>query len=193
MRKLLRLIPLPMAVAAVIAFPAVASATVMPGTYIATVSFANAPQGTHFANGSTAPTCIVGTDLSIACGDGTAANQPYTLQGVGHTNATLNLVATYTSQIQCTNHGKQVVEAQQKTAGLPGGPQTLHSDKNGNMTVPAASLPAPPAPGTTPATNPCPNPNWTATVLSTTLTSFDYTLTFEGFNNPFIEITKTDP
>jgi hypothetical protein len=190
MRKRLKLLTLATVVAAAMAaFPAVAAASVSPGTYTATVTAANAPTGTHFGNGSTAPTCIVGGDLSITCGDGAAADQPYTLQGVGHTNATLNLVATYTEQIQCTNHGKQVVVAQQKTTGLSGGPVTLRSDKNGSMTVPAAAIPAPPQPGTTPSTNPCPNPNWTATVLSTTLDSFDYTLTFQGFSGlPYIEV-----
>src|SRR5438105_9061642 len=144
MRRPVRLLALGTVVAAAVAFPAVAAATVSPGTYTTSspgsfINYANAPQGTHFANGSTAPTCIVASDLSISCGDGANADQPYTLGGVGHTRATLNLVATYTEQVQCTNHGKQVVEAQQRTAGLPGGPQTWPSDKNGNTTVTPAA------------------------------------------------------
>ena len=198
MRRPVRLLALGTVVAAAVAFPAVAAATVSPGTYTTSspgsfINYANAPQGTHFANGSTAPTCIVASDLSISCGDGANADQPYTLGGVGHTRATLNLVATYTEQVQCTNHGKQVVEAQQRTAGLPGGPQTLPSDKNGNTTVPPAALPAPPGQDSSGSGAPCPNRNWTWTVLSTTLDSFDYTLTFSRFSSPFIQISATDP
>jgi hypothetical protein len=57
------------------------------------------------------------------------------------------------------------------------------------MTVPATSV----SPATTGSSNPCPNPNWTPTVESTTLNSFDYTLTFKGFSSPAIEISATDP
>jgi hypothetical protein len=41
----------------------------------------------------------------------------------------------------------------------------------------------------------CPNPNWTPVIRGGTLTlvSFSYTLTFEGFSAPAIEISQTDP
>lgn len=173
------------------AFPAVASAVIPSATYPSTVNDANAPTGTHFANGSTPPTCTVGpaSDPSVTCGDGAGSNQSYTLQGVGNTDATLNLVAHYTQQIQCTNGGNNVVEAQQTSASS--GPTRLTpSKKNGNMTVPAAAVPAPPTSG---SGKPCPNRNWTWTALSTTLTSFEYTLTFDGFSGPYISNSQTDP
>ena len=75
------------------------------------------------------------------------------------------------------------------TASPPGGPVTVRSDKNGQMTVPSQSV----SPPTTVSGNPCPNRNWTPTLASTTLNSYDYTLTFEGFSSPYIESSQTDP
>lgn len=190
MRKL-RLLSLATVVAAAAAFAAVAAASVQAGTYTATVTSANAPNGTHFGNRSSAPTCVVASDLSISCGDGAAADQSYTLQGVGHTDATLNLVATYNETISCTNGGNHVVVAQQKTASS-GATTLTPSRKNGSMTVPATGVTAP-AVGSTHKGSPCPNRNWTATVSDVTLHSFDYTLAFDGFPGPYVEIRATDP
>jgi hypothetical protein len=161
---------------------AVASANFTPGDqFTGTLNTANAPSGTHLANGSATPTCTIGSDgLTVTC-------NAYTLGGVGHTNADLVLTADYTVTVQCTNHGRQIVEAQQKTATAPG-KTTVTSSKNGQLAVPERSVSPSSFSG-----NPCPNPNWTATVLSTKLNSFDYTLTFDGFSSPAIEITATDP
>ena len=162
-----------------------AASAVTPGTYTSPgFNPANAPTGTHFATGSATPTCTVDANLNISCNS-------YTLQGVGHTNATLNLVATYNETIQCTNGGRQIVEAQQSTASA-GPTKVTPSAKNGSMTVPSTGVTAPVA-GTTSSGSPCPNRNWTATVLDVTLSSFDYTLTFDGFTEPAVEITATDP
>lgn len=184
MRKTLRLLPLAMVLVAAVAFPAVAGA-VVPGTYTQPgFNSANAPSGTHLATGSATPTCTVDSNLNISCNS-------YTLQGVGHTNATLNLAATYNETVQCTNGGNNTVVAQQQTASA--GPITVTpSSKNGSMTVPATGVTAPVV-GTTSKGSPCPNRNWTATVLDVTLHSFDYTLTFDGFTKPAVEITATDP
>jgi hypothetical protein len=66
----------------------------------------------------------------------------------------------------------------------------MPSNKNGSMTVPLDSV----SPDTTLTGKggPCPNHNWTFRVESVTLDSFDYTLTFDGFDrtgDPYIEIT----
>ena len=68
-----------------------------------TVNFANAPSGTHFASGSASPTCTV-TSSQVTCPSTT-----FVLGGVGHTNATETLNATYTATVDCRNNGGQVV------------------------------------------------------------------------------------
>jgi hypothetical protein len=185
MRRPLRLLSLATLVVAAVAFPAVAAASVQPGTYTATTTAANAPSGTHLANDgvSVAPTCTVNADLSIDCTGG------YTLGGVGHTDAVLNLTATYSESVTCTNHGRQLVLAHSGTASLPGGPQTFKSDKNGQLgPVGPASLPAPgPSSG---SGGPCPNNNWTFNITNVTLSSFDYTLTFAGFTGAYFEVKQ---
>jgi hypothetical protein len=40
----------------------------------------------------------------------------------------------------------------------------------------------------------CPNPNWTPTIPGgITLSSFTYTVSFQGFSGPYITITGNDP
>jgi hypothetical protein len=166
-------------VVAAVAFPAAAAASVAPGTYTSTVNFANAPSGAHLSNSSTAPSCTVGTDLSVTC-------TAYAIGGVGHTNATLIFTATYTVTYTCTNGGRQLVVAQGKTVAAPGTPTRLTPDKNGQLSVPATSVDAPATAGDTGSGSPCPNRNWTWTVSSVTLDSYSYTLTFDGFNAPVV-------
>ena len=179
MRRARRLLPFAIVVAAAVAFPAVAAANVQPGTYTAKIHPANAPRGTHFASGSSA-TCTVNNDLSIDCSS-------YTLAGVGHTNATVRLVASYTAVVDCTNKGGKLVLAQTKTA-TSSKTRTVTSSKNGKMIVPSVSVSPP-----TTTLNVCPNPNWTASIKSLTLNSFRYTLRFAGFSGPYIVIRATDP
>src|SRR4029450_12583716 len=84
---------------AAMAFTTSAWAAVAPGTYTPTAdSFnsANAPGSSHLASGSVS--CTVNANLSISC-------SPYVLGGVGHTNATVSLVASYSAIIDCYNPG----------------------------------------------------------------------------------------
>jgi hypothetical protein len=159
-----------------------AFAAVQPGTYLPTAdSFnpANAPGSSHLTSGS--PSCTVNPDLSITC-------SPYVLGGVGHTNATVSLTASYSATINCTNHGGNLVEVH-STTFTTGPTQTLTSSRNGQLSVPAESA----SPFSAPQV--CPNPNWTPSIAPGTLVlnSFTYTLTFEGFSSPYITITATDP
>src|SRR6266576_5004167 len=83
----------------------VAFAAVAPGTYTPTAgSFnsANAPGSSHLTSGS--PSCTVNANRSIDCSS-------YVLGGVGHTNATVDLAASYSATIDCTNHGGNLVES----------------------------------------------------------------------------------
>jgi hypothetical protein len=145
-----------------------------------TVDFGNAPQGAHFAKGADVPVCTI-SGTTVTC-TSTA------IEGVGHTNAVVELDVTSTISGVCHNPGvnSKIVEPfsksiTQKTSS------TITSTKNGRLAVPAQSTT-----GTSTdqflATFTCPNPNWTPEVTSNVL-SFIYTLTFEGFSKPAITIT----
>jgi hypothetical protein len=156
----------------------VALAAVSPGVYTPTAgSFngANAPGSSHLTSGS--PSCTVNADRSISC-------SAYVLGGVGHTNAAVSLVASYSATIDCTNHGGNLVESH--TANFSAdSTATVASTKNGQLSVPAQSVSPFGAPQV------CPNPNWTPSIRggTVTLNSFTYTLTFAGFTSPYITIT----
>jgi hypothetical protein len=175
MRKLLALATL---VVAAIVFPAAASAAVAPGTYVPTAdSFnsANAPGSSHLTSGT--PSCTVNAALDVNC-------SAYVLGGVGNTNATVSLTASYSATIDCTNHGGNLVESHTTTFS-DSSSATVASTRNGQLRVPAQSASAFGAPQV------CPNPNWTPSIRPGTLTlnSFTYTLTFAGFTSPYITIT----
>ena len=179
MRKLLALATV---LVAAIAFPAAASASVAPGTYTPNAgSFnpANGPGSSHLTSGS--PSCTVNADRSISC-------SAYVLGGVGHTNADVSLVASYSATIDCTNKGGNLVESHTSNFSADSS-ATVASTKNGQLSVPAQSVSPFGAPQV------CPNPNWTPSIRggTVTLNSFTYTLTFAGFTSPYITISQTDP
>jgi hypothetical protein len=156
----------------------VALASVAPGTYDPTAtSFnpANAPGSSHLTSGT--PECTVNASLDVNCSS-------YVLGGVGHTNADVSLTASYSATIDCTNKGGNLVESHTSTFSASNS-GTVKSSKNGQLSVPTRSV----SPFSAPQV--CPNPNWTPSIRSGTLVlgSFDYTLTFEGFTSPYIEIT----
>jgi hypothetical protein len=168
-----------------LALTASAALAVTPGTYTPTAdSFnsANAPGSSHLASGT--PSCTVNADLSIDC-------SAYVLGGVGHTNATVALVANYTATIDCFNPGNNRNNPiESHTAAFSAeSTATVASTRNGQLRVPAQSV----SPFSAPQV--CPNPNWTPQIRAGTLTleSFTYTLTFAGFTSPYITITATDP
>ena len=64
-------------------------------------SFAvNGPTGAHLVTGTPTPSCTVNADLSVSCNS-------YEIAGVGNTNATADLSATYSATIDCFNPGGQ--------------------------------------------------------------------------------------
>jgi hypothetical protein len=180
-RNPLRLLALGAVLVAAVAFPAAASA-VAPGVYTPTsdsFNSATAPGSSHLASGS--PSCTVNANLSIDC-------SAYVLGGVGNTNATVNLAATYSATIDCTNHGGNLVESHTSTFSASS-TATVASTRNGQLNVPTRSV----SPFSAPQV--CPNPNWTPSIRAGTLTleTFTYTLTFAGFSSPYITITASDP
>jgi hypothetical protein len=146
----------------------------------AVTNFANAPQGAHYAKGSAEPMCTV-SGTTVTC---TAT----AIEGVGHTDATVELDVTSTISGVCHNPGvnSKVVEPFSKSITTTTS-SVVTSTKNGRLVVPAQT-----ATGTSTeefsATFTCPNPNWTPEVTSNVL-SFEYTLTFAGFTEPAILIT----
>jgi hypothetical protein len=162
-----------------VAFSAAVALAVAPGTYTGTVDSANAPGSSHLASGDIQ--CVVNADLSIDCDN-------YVLGGVGNTNATVNLDATYSATINCTNRGGNLVESHTSTFS-DDSTATVASTRNGQLRVPEQSV----SPFSAPQV--CPNPNWTPSIAPGTLVleSFTYTLQFAGFDDPAITITASDP
>jgi hypothetical protein len=176
LRRILFILTVPFA--AVITFAAPALAAVAPGIYTPTPgSFnpANAPGSSHLTSGS--PSCTVNADRSIDC-------SAYVLGGVGHTNATVDLAASYSAIIDCTNHGGNLVESHTSNVSADS-TATVASTRNGQLRVSAQSV----SPFSAPQV--CPNPNWTPSIRggTVTLNTFTYTLTFAGFGSPYITIT----
>jgi len=146
----------------------------------AVVDFSNAPQGAHFAKGAGEPVCTV-TGTTVTC-TGTA------IEGVGNTNATVDLAVTSTISGVCHNPGvnSKVVEPFSESVTETTSTD-ITSTKNGRLLVPAQSTTGVSTEEFL-ATFTCPNPNWTPEVTSNVL-SFEYTLTFAGFEEPAITIT----
>ena len=175
MRKLLlRLLPLPIALAAAVAFSSAASA----GTVF---NSAAAPSGTHLVTGTPTPTCTV-TGLNVSCNS-------YELAGVGNTNATADLSATYSATVVCINGGGNPSDSQHQGTFTASATSGQLSPKNGRLTVPSLAVTAPTEQQFL-AQQTCPNPNWTPTIPGgITLSSFMYTVSFAGFSGPDITIT----
>jgi hypothetical protein len=174
-RRILFILAVPFA--AVIAFSAAASA----GTVF---NAAAAPQGTHLVTGTPTPTCTV-SGLNVSCNS-------YELAGVGGTNATANLSATYSATVVCINAGGNPSDGQHQGTFTASTTSGQLSPKNGRLTVPSLSVMAPTEQQFL-AQQTCPNPNWTPTIPGgITLSSFTYTVSFAGFTGSFITITP-DP
>jgi hypothetical protein len=146
----------------------------------AATNFNNAPQGAHYAQGYGEPECTL-TGLTVHC-TGTQ------IAGVGNTNATVTLSVTSTFTGICKNPGvnSKVVDpfTESETTTTS---SVVTSTKNGRLVVPEQH-----ATGTSSAEFlaefSCPNPRWTAEVTGTSI-SYEYSLTFAGFNQPAIHIT----
>jgi len=173
-RRILFLLTVPFA--AVITFSAAASAAT-------TINPAAAPTGTHFSAG-TAATCSVNSSTQlVTC-------TSYQLAGVGNSNATGSLGATYSATVDCTNNGGMTVPVKASAQTAPTTTGSL-SPKNGKLTVPSLNSGPVPTNAQFEAQATCPNPNWTKSVRGGTITlsSFTYTLHFAGFTGDFITIT----
>jgi hypothetical protein len=141
-----------------------------------------APTGTHLQTGT--------IGCSVNSSTGLVSCTTYELAGVGGSNATAALNATYAATVQCRNHGGQIVEVKSQAKSAPTSSGSL-SPKHGRLSVPA--LTSGPVPTDTQFENQatCPNGNWTKELEDGTvaLSSFTYTLKFTGFTGFYITIT----
>jgi hypothetical protein len=143
---------------------------------------ANAPQGTHLQTGTIGCTVDPTTQL-VTC-------STFELAGVGNAEATASLITTYSATVQCRNRGGQIVEVKTQVTTAPTTTGSL-SPEHGRLRVPSLSSSPRPTDAQFLAGATCPNPNWTKLLVpgSVTLSSFTYTVTFEGFASPYITIT----
>lgn len=139
-----------------------------------------APNGTHVQTGS--PDCSV-SGTTVTC-------VSYELAGVGNNNAEATLSATYSATVDCTNKGGKLVPVKSSVQTAPSSTGEIES-KNGRLAVPALVGPGAPSAQSFLDAATCPNGNWTKSLASgsPTLESWVYTLTFVGFNAPYITIT----
>jgi hypothetical protein len=139
-----------------------------------------APEGTHVQTGS--PSCAFAADgLTVVC-------STFELAGVGNTDATATLDATYSATINCTNRGGNLVEVHSQAVTTSSTTGEI-SPVNGRLTIPSLTSDVPTEAEILEQAD-CPNPNWTPSVQagSITLVSSLYTVTFEGFTGAYITI-----
>ena len=142
------------------------------------------PNGGHLQSGSVF--CVVNSNLSVTC----SSTGSYSINGVGNTNATATLAASFSSTIDCTNNGGKLVPVKSTPQTAPASSGPISSDKNGSLTVAPISSGAPTQSQFLNAAT-CPNGNWTKSLAggSITLGSFTYTLLFAGKSTPTVSIT----
>lgn len=141
-------------------------------------STSTAPSGAHLSNGSPQPSCTV-TGTTVSCNS-------YKIGGVGNTDADLVLSATYSATVTCTNNGGKLVDVKTQTTTTNSGAD-LTDLRNGTLYVSAISVSAPTDQAFLDAAT-CPNGNWTKNLAngSPAITSFSYTLTFQGYPAPAV-------
>lgn len=147
----------------------------------AVTNFACAPQGAHFAKGAGEPVCTLdsGTD-TVSC-TGTA------IEGIGHTNATETLTLAASATVVCHNPGNDNIVEPHTTTATDSTSVGLVPTKNGRILVPPLSDSI--TPQDVEAQFVCPNPNWREEATDVTVTSFVYTLRFEGFACDVLTVT----
>jgi len=156
------------------------SASAASADGVTTIDPTAAPTGTHLQTGTIG--CTINADQTVTC-------STFELAGVGNANATADLTVTYTATVQCRNHGGQIVEVKSQVVGATASTGSL-SPKNGRLSVPALSSAPAPTAAEFEAQATCPNGNWTkeAVTSSIAVSGFTYTLTFAGFDSPYISI-----
>jgi hypothetical protein len=163
-------------------FAIAALALAIPTAWAVTSFTGNtAPAGAHYAAGAVEPTCSV-SGLTVSC-TGTV------IGGVGNTDATLALSVSYSATVQCRNNGGKIVNVKTQITTATPLPDELTDVRNGQLTVSSFSS-SPPSTQSFLDAAICPNGNWDKVPLgSPVVSSFTYTLTFDGFDLAAITVT----
>jgi hypothetical protein len=158
------------------------AALAAPAAWGTTVFPDRAPSGAHYRQNAGEPICTI-YGLAVNC-SGTQ------IAGVGNNDANVSLTVTYSATVQCKNNGGQIVDVKtQATSSMPAPDETTQL-RNGTLVVSAFGTSNPPSNQTFMALATCPNTNWTKVLLGTaTVTSYTYTLTFQGYTAPAITVT----
>jgi hypothetical protein len=158
------------------------AALAVPAAWAATtIDPSAAPNGTHVQSGT--PTCTE-SGFTVTCSS-------YDLAGVGNKNATANLSVTYSGTVLCTNPAGNVAPGQTEYPSIPTSTGSLQP-KNGRLTVPElTSATQSQIEAALMQNTSCPNRKWTKSVQSGSIAivGFTYTLTFQGYQSPYITIT----
>jgi hypothetical protein len=109
------------------------------------------------------------------------------IQGVGNTNAVVELVVEATATGTCTNRGGNLVEPFTESFTDETPPQVIRPNRNGNLIVNLLSTTVDSEDFL--ADFDCPNRNWNADVSDISINGFTYTLTFAGCDEAAITIT----
>jgi hypothetical protein len=154
-------------------------------SFLTIFSSSTAPTGAHYANGSFEPVCGQ-SGLAISC-SGTQIN------GVGNTNANLNLSVAYLAVVDCRNNGGKIVPVKAQLTSAAAVSLDIAA-KNGALVVPSIATDEEDVPTAAEfeAQAVCPNGNWTREAREETIgtSGFVYLLTFVGFPDPAISIVS---
>jgi hypothetical protein len=153
---------------------------VAPPTWAVT-NFACAPQGAHFATGTSEPVCTLDSATDTVRCTGTA------IEGIGHTNATETLTLNASATVVCHNPGNDDVVEPHTTTATDTTSVGLVPTKNGRIVVSPLSDSI--TPQDVEAQFVCPNPNWREEATEVTITSYTYTLRFNGFGCDVLTVT----
>jgi hypothetical protein len=151
----------------------------------AVVNFEEAPEGAHFRRGFAEPVCTESTvpttgAITVSC-TGTQ------IAGVGNTNADLVLEVEGTANFVCHNPGNDDIVEPHSASVSETVEVTLEPSRNGTLVVPAQAVTI--SPEDAAEQFECPNPNWREEFTGFSDLSFTYSLTFVGFDQPFILVT----
>jgi hypothetical protein len=138
-----------------------------------------APAGAHYRQGYSEPFCAL-DGLGVSCTETAIA-------GVGNTDADAVLSIAYSATVQCRNRGGKIVEVKTQSVATVGG-DDITELRNGTLYVSAISVGGPSNESFL-GSAVCPNGNWTKLLLgSPSITSYVYSLTFHGYDQPAILI-----
>lgn len=159
-----------------------AGAAVVLSAAWATTAFntSTAPSGAHYKQGFGEPVCTV-DGLSISC-SGTQ------IGGVGNNDADLLLSVAYAATCTCTNNGGKLVDVKTQVT-TSSTSDDLTDVRNGTLVVSAIEPTTPPTTQSFLDAAVCPNGNWTKALKgSATISSYSYTLTFQGYTQAAITL-----